>query len=185
MARKKRVAKPKTVKVKVIDRPTKPEPDTPYEVLDRIVRDHHDGLSMAKIALVWLYDVKADKNANLCLGKARKASDLDREFSMFDIVIFLNYQVWGELTPRQREALIDHECMHVTPTTDDQGEYKMDDRGRIVYRMRHHDIEEFRDVVKRHGLYLSNLQEFYKTIQAAPLFKDECQEPLPGLKVVS
>ena len=43
---------------------------------------------------------------------------------------------------------------------DTNGEPKQDEQGRTVYRIRRHDIEEFQDVVARHGLYTGKLEEF-------------------------
>lgn len=188
--KKRKAASIKIVKVKMIPRPDELSPGSPYEILDRIVRDHHEPLHMAHIALVAMFEVKADKDGHLMLGKCKIASDLDREFSEYDIVIFLNSHAWGELTPAQRDALVDHELMHATPSLDPEGEIKLDSRGRVVYRLRDHDIQEFNDVVKRHGIYLSDLAEFCRTLKAAPLFVDETKangtahrEPLKGIGV--
>ena len=45
-------------------------------------------------------------------------------------------------SPRQSE-------LHAAIAHDETGEPKLDERGRTVYRVRRHDIEEFTDVVAR------------------------------------
>src|ERR1022692_3742754 len=79
------------VKVQVVPRPPKgkkaPDPLDPYAILDSLVRDHHTDLAQARIAVAWLLDVHADRDGRLKLGDCKKATDLDREFREFDIVI--------------------------------------------------------------------------------------------------
>lgn len=161
--------------MQAIPRPTRKskDPAEPYGILDRVVAEWHEPLHKASIALAWMLDVKPDRDDHLVLGKCKKASDLDREFREFDIVILLNAKAWRELNEKQRTALIDHELCHATPSLDKNGEVILDERDRICYRTRKHDIEEFHAVVKRHGMYLSDLAEFMKSLQDAPLFTEE------------
>lgn len=90
-------------------------------------------------------------------------------------MILLNDTAWDGLTTSQREALIDHELCHAAIVLDDDGQPKKDDRGRLVCRIKKHDMEEFRAVVERHGLWTADLEQI---AQAAmndanrPLLKD-------------
>jgi hypothetical protein len=162
------------VKVQFIPRPPKarkpPDPLDPYGYLDRLVMAHHEPLADAKIALAWLLDVKPDCDGHLTLGRCRKATDLDREFREFDLVILLNAAAWRTLNEQQRAALVDHELCHATIAQDKHGEPILDERDRKCYRLRKHDIEEFHAVVKRHGVYLSDIAEFIRSAEQAPLF---------------
>lgn len=56
--------------------------------------------------------------------------------------------------------MIDHELCHCEVALDANGETKLDEQGRTCYRIRKHDIEEFKDVVSRHGVYTRELEEF-------------------------
>lgn len=181
MARRKtpRPPRKKVVKVQLIPRPEskprKPDPIEPYGYLDRLTK-HHEHLSEARIALAWMLDVKADADGHLTLGKCKKATDLDREFREFDFVILLNATAWKQFSELQRAALVDHELHHAGLVLNKKtGDPVEDERGRKVYRVRKHDLEEFRGVVKRHGLYKSDLEEFARTCQEAPLFKEEAK----------
>jgi hypothetical protein len=65
-------------------------------------------------------------------------------------VIELSYFYWRSLTEKQRRALIDHELCHCE--TDEEGKPKM----------RTHDVEEFSEVIKRHGLWRPDVEQFVK-----------------------
>jgi hypothetical protein len=168
--------KKKAVNVRLVDRQTEPEP---YRMMDDLIMDYHPHLEQARVALAWRYGWTSDKDGRLILGQCRKASDLDREFREFDAVILLNREVWEEesFTAAQKLAVIDHELCHLQLSEDKDGDPIRDERGRLVYRLRKHDLEEFRDVVNRHGCYKADLQAFAQVLlhsrankTAAPLF---------------
>lgn len=151
------------------------EPTEPYAILHDMINRYHPHLEDAKICLAWRMGWKHDKDNRLILGQCRKASDLDRELKEWDFVILLNSHVWhlSDFTIEKKRALIDHELMHAQVHVDDDGEVKKDNKGRTVYRIRKHDLEEFRDVVARHGFYKSDLAEFAKACidrASTPLF---------------
>jgi hypothetical protein len=156
----------RVVKVQFVPRPARksknPDPLEPYAILDGQVSSNHSDLAQARIALAWMLDVKADRDGHLTLGRCKKATDLDREFREFDLVILLNAQAWKELEPKQRVALMDHELCHATVAEDKNGDPIKDERDRLCYRIRKHDIEEFNAVVRRHSMYLSDIAEFVK-----------------------
>lgn len=153
-----------------------------YEMLNDLVGEQHHHLIDARIALAWRFGWKEDKDGRLKLGQAKKLSDLDREFRTgageeIDLVILLNYEVWnrGDFTCEQQLALIDHELCHFQFSKDDEtGEPKMDVRGRLIYRLRGHDVEEFTEIVARHGIWRHDLEKFAKQAgKAAGLFEDK------------
>lgn len=155
----------------------------PYQILERMLV-HHPELSGCRIGLAWKLDVKEDKDAHVMLGMCRKMSDLDRLLCPFDFIIILNRTAWEEnLLPDQRAALVDHECCHAAPSMDDEtGKQKTDTNGELVWRVRKHDIEEFREVVQRHGTYKADLARFVEAARERdnnPMFGDE-QEPIAG-----
>jgi hypothetical protein len=142
-----------------------------YELLYQLVDEHHEELSQShvKIALAWATAWKPDVDGRLMLGKCKKASDLDRELAPYDFVIFLNRWFWQDtrVTKEQRSALLDHELMHAAVAYDENGDMKRDDRGRTVYRVRKHDLEEFSDIVSRHGIWKSDIEAFARALRRA------------------
>jgi hypothetical protein len=69
-------------------------------------------------------------------------------------VLVFNWQAWAQLTPPQRIALVDHELAHCEQT----------DAG---WTMAGHDVEEFRSIVGRWGLWTPDLREFHTTASHA------------------
>lgn len=135
-----------------------------YALLDRIVEEHHEEVRYARIALAWAKSWKRDKDGRLTLGKCKRASDLDRELAEFDFIILLNKDFWQGFTTtdKHRAALLDHELCHAAPALDKHGHQVEDERGRKVWRTRKHDIEEFAEIVERHGTYKRDLEEFHR-----------------------
>jgi hypothetical protein len=142
------------------------EPE-PYKLLTQAREKWHKDTSEARIALAWKLREKADKDGHLVLGRCVKCSDLNREFAEYDFIIVLNKDVWNakEFDKKKKMALLDHEMCHVGPNLDvETGEHKRDDKGRLLFRTVKHQIEEFIDVVDRHGVYKSDLELFAKTL---------------------
>lgn len=177
MRRMKAGKKKKRVLVRLIERDLeKGEIAHPYRVLDKMVDDNHGHLKSAKIALAWRYGWKTDPDGRLKLGQARKASELDREMHCYDFVILLNHEAWNaaEFSEKQMAALIDHELCHCEVAKDEQGEVKEDEQGRTIWRIRKHDVEEFTEIVSRHGLWKGDLEKFAKAAiekSKAPLMR--------------
>lgn len=134
-----------------------------YQLLSDLVDAHHTELTDARIGLAWALSWRPDVDGRLKLGMCRRASDLDRELADFDFVVLLNKTFWQNVTVtlEQRAALLDHELCHATVKLDDRtNEPVRDERGRKVYRIRKHDIEEFADIVRRYGCYKRDLELF-------------------------
>jgi len=189
-----RVKKPrqhaKRVSYKLIARDTN-EGKAMYPMLSKLIEQHHDELTNARIALAWNTAWKADVDGRQKLGKCKKSSDLDRELAAFDFVVMLQMEWWqnATVTDDQRRALLDHELCHATVRLDRDGEPMRDERGRVVYRTRKHDIEEFSEIVERHGLYKRDLERFASALRRSKqksLIEDEPRPakptPLPPRK---
>ena len=136
-------AKRKKVTVHPIERDARGGPEC-YAILDRLLASVRDDLVMVKIALAWKSGWKPNKDGQLKAGKCCKPNEVSRQLMNYDVVILLNEEVWPHFEPLEKEELIYHELMHVAVVIDEaSGEAKLDTRGRIVIRLRHHDIEEF------------------------------------------
>jgi hypothetical protein len=133
------------------------ERDNAYRVLKEVRNKDHAHLAEAKIGLAWRMGWKADTDKHLKLGQCRKRGDLDRELDQFDFIILLNDEAWPRLTEDQKRALIDHELCHAALSMDADGGPKYNDRDRLVCRIKRHEVEEFRCIVERHGLWTQDL----------------------------
>lgn len=153
-----------------------------YATMERLWKLHHAkrvGIEGAncKIALGRAFKWKENADGQMRLGRCRILSELDRQLTGFDVVILLHNCLLGEAkdTAKLQEAVLDHELCHVAiqEDTQDAGP-KYDGHERIKYRCRRHDLEEFREIIERHGAYKPDVGEFANTVQET-LF-DEAEE---------
>jgi hypothetical protein len=149
--------KRKKVTVRLLKRMHAGEVTEPYRIMEKLLETEHGHLDGVKFAIAWRLGWRADADGRLELGKCRKRGDLDRELDAFDFVILLNDEAWPTLSAVEKRALVDHLLCHAKVVVDADGEPKQDDRGRLVCRIKKHEIEEFRAVIDRHGLYTADL----------------------------
>lgn len=147
--------------------------DKPTYAVLKLALKWHDELRFAAIALAWRKALKPDIDGHIVLGKCVRVTDLHREFEAYDFIVVLNKEYWEAFSPEQRLALMDHELCHAAARLDAKtSEQQQDEKGRKVWRTCKHDIEEFREVVERHGCYKADLEAFAKALrQKAPLFE--------------
>lgn len=168
--RRSRIPKPRRVHYELIDRGSLLGYPM-YLLLDKLVLAHHAELRDARLALAWCTSWKPDVDGRVTLGKCRKASDLDRELASFDFVILLSRSFWRheDVTELQRTALLDHELTHASVKYDEKGEPARDERDRIVYRVRKHDLDEFSDIARRYGCWKKDLEDFAAALKRQPV----------------
>ena len=153
-----------------------------YELLDEVRNKWHVQLEGARIALAWRKNLKTDKYGQLTLGMCVLVHDLYKELAEYDFIIVLNREVWVDptFTREQKMALVDHELCHADTAKCSDGEDKFDERGRRVYCIRPHDIQEFTAIVHRHGCYKRDLERFAEVIikrSRNPIFSDTSLDP--------
>lgn len=88
-----------------------------------------------------------------CLAIVRVVNLRDRAKGMGDAEIAFDADRWPDLTPQQREALVDHELEHLVLKRDRQDEVKLDDLGRPKLAIKTHDFDVggFYSVIRRHS----------------------------------
>lgn len=154
-----------------------------YALLHELMRAHHREIVSARVALAWQLAWQPDVDGRVVLGQCKKVADLEREVCEgrllharvdggthgYDFVILLRQAFWQDpnVSDLQRRALLDHELCHATVTLDAHGDPAVDDCGRIVYRTRKHDLEEFAEIAERHGCWKRDLEYFARAIDRA------------------
>lgn len=121
--------------------------DQPGAIAGVVIEPLHPQLALAKIG--YLFREKMERRGQVRLGTAAKASSKVLFLTGLDFLIEFNWQAWRELTPKQRIALVDHELCHCER-----------DIEKGVYTLRHHDVEEFSEIVRRWGLWTPDLCGF-------------------------
>lgn len=143
-----------------------PEKESEYKLLTKMRKKYHPEMKRARIALAWRIAYKPDKDGHLILGMCHRTSDMLKEFAEYDYVILLNKEVWNdkEFDTRKKLALLDHELCHTGRVMNKDGHQKRDERKRYCFRIKKHDIEEFRSVVKHHGVWKHDLELFAEAL---------------------
>lgn len=139
------------------------------DIAESLIEEFHPHIAELTVLYVFRSE-HSEENGKVVLGKARKVSGLNAYLafrSMVDdegdapqnvsgfFVIEIAYDTWQALTPSQRIALVDHEMSHIGPDG-----------------MRSHDVEEFRGVIERHGVWRPALEEFIEASKQVPLFEN-------------
>ncbi len=141
--------------------------DEPRKIANDMIAEIHQHLKLARIAYVFTTQkrVKCDR---IVLGKAQKLSAKLRWLSSgledmekgYDFIIEFDANEWKNLTEPQRKALVDHELCHCAG-------------GPGQWRVRGHDVEEFQQIIERHGFWKQDLQYFGSAAQQLPLVEPE------------
>jgi hypothetical protein len=148
------------------------------KIANRIIPKHHPHLiAVHKIDYVFRSEA-AQTGGKIVAGKTRKIGGLNAFLTLGAaaeegrpdgdtpavepfFVVEIAADIWGILTPSQREALVDHELCHCTTGINEQGE--------VVLKTRAHDVEEFKAIVERHGLWQPELEDLVKAATGTQL----------------
>jgi hypothetical protein len=109
-----------------------------------IIARYHPHLRQAAIAYL-LRRGTWKSRGQVITGKAAIAPEQWRLLSGCDLLLIINETVWQVLGDKGREVLLDHELSHFTPPTAGKD-------GSLHWAIREHDLQEFSEVVKRHGV---------------------------------
>lgn len=135
------------------------------EIAERIVQEHRPELEehVSGIRIQYMFQAEATAlgEGRVCAGKCVHCSDRDHALHGYDFLIVMARDVWDEATPEYRLALVDHELAHVGLKVTEEGEPAYDEvTGRRKGFCRRHEIEDFSDVIERHGTYHRGLVQF-------------------------
>lgn len=154
-------------------------PARPVErIASELIPKHHEHLAQCGITYLFI-DPTPKSKGKAVWGRARKISGLSayligqptlsdemrnermegKDFEFF--VVEIAEMVWGLLDDRARRALVDHELSHCWAGETDRGDYTLTTTG--------HDVEEFRGVIERHGMWRQEITEFAKTVEQLTL----------------
>lgn len=134
-----------------------------------LITQYHRHLEQATI-LYLMTTKNTMRSGKLVLGKATKPAGLVRFLSSAhvaqeepaDFIITLNSTAWEErLTESQKEALLDHELCHCG--------YELNGDDEVKWVIRPHDVEEFAEIIERHGLWEPELERMADAIEQLKL----------------
>lgn len=135
--------------------------DEAKEIAEEMIPEVHQHLRTANIA--YLFTTQDRKKAGrVILGTASKLSPVQRFLSSdsgdegYDFIILFGKNQWDLMTDKKKKAVVDHELCHCSV-------------GSKGWALRGHDVEEFREVIERHGLYKEDVREFAETARQLEL----------------
>lgn len=122
---------------------------------EELIPKYHPHLTTVRVEYVFNEAAMKSKGKEL-FARAKKKSGLDaflfapptEDDPKPFFVIEINKQAWDVLNKKQKRALVDHELCHCLWDVE-KGLY-----------MRTHDVEEFSEIIKRHGLWQPDVQLF-------------------------
>jgi hypothetical protein len=135
------------------------------DIATRYINEHHQHL--ANVLIVYLFNAKTiKKGGKELLGEAKLVSGLNAYLATRDLeerpeqlfVITISKSAWDLLEDNlpAREALIDHELRHCSRDLEDG-----------ALSINPHDIEEFFDIVRRHGPWMKDIHTFIEAAKNA------------------
>jgi hypothetical protein len=164
-----------------------------------LIQQHHAHLREATILFIFT-DQKRKRCDRVRLGSAGKLTALQRFLSSgmdsvelgADFVILIDSNLWPLLSATARTALVDHELCHAAVFVKDDSDKpavwrrlakdeSKDDFDEWRYGMRGHDIEEFGEVLYRHGFWKPEAPErAFGEIVALQLKLPPDEQPAPN-----
>lgn len=137
-------------------------------VAKELIAEHHRHLLNVEVVYVFLSKTPKNKGKDVW-GRAKKVSglpaflasrqqhDITYEEQADDLfVIEISEEVWERLKPKARRALVDHELSHCWVIWDEKAE---SDSLSVIG----HDVAEFEAILKRHGLWNDDVEDFVRT----------------------
>lgn len=129
------------------------------EIAEKLISKHHHELASAKF--IYLCRNKSAKSGGKPVpGHIKKLAPMDKHLSRSyceageepDFVMVVALDVWNDLQPNQRVALIDHLLTRCQAVEDEKS-------GEMKFSIRPPQVQEFPEVVERHGRWNEDLIE--------------------------
>src|SRR3990172_7846031 len=122
-------------------------------IAEQLIEQYHPWLQDANIGFIFRDEAQKQSNGRLVLAQAQRITSKLQVYLEYDFLIWVSKKDWeGRLTDAQLEALIDHELCHCI-------------RNSNGWAIRPHDVQEFWQVIKRHGLWSNDLQGARELLQ--------------------
>lgn len=134
-------------------------------IANQLINQYHEHLATANIGFIFRDKATTSKGKTVYATTKKPPSWLS-VYKELHFLIEIAQDEWTKLMTDQRIALIDHELCHCGFDPDDE------DKTWIIG----HDVEEFREIIGRHGFWNASLLKSSKT------FKDVLQTKLDGFE---
>ena len=127
-----------------------PAPDV-KEMAQKLIGKYHGILREAKFSYVYK-DATWNKDGKPCAGELKVMSPYVHVLTGYDYGIIINYKYWLQLETPLREAILDHLLSSCFADEDKEGNIK--------WKKIKPTVNEFPEVIVRHGAYTQELKNF-------------------------
>ncbi len=117
-----------------------------------LIPPYHPELAEARIMYVFISEA-SKVNGKEIPGTAKKMSGFNAWALEIDFVITVALDKWNEMIESQRNALVDHLLERCYGEEDEES-------GETKWKMRDPDVQEFPNILHRHGAWNEDLQGF-------------------------
>lgn len=128
------------------------EAEAVESLAEGLIPNYHSELATARILYVFV-DKASKKGGKELLGKAQKVGGIWEYYAEKDFVITVPLDKWAQLEDAQRTALVDSLLERCTGEEDEK-------TGEIKWLVREPDVQEFSNILERHGAWHSDLERF-------------------------
>lgn len=128
-------------------------PNSVIHTAETLIKQYHPALQMARIAFVMRSEAQK-RGERKIIGSTTKVPAKMQPHLEYDYLIWLSQDDYDMMSTGEREALIDHELMHCKYNPDTG-----------TWGIREHDIQEFSEIVSRHGLWSADLRRMDKAAE--------------------
>lgn len=142
------------------------------QLAESLIDKHHPHLKDAKKHIGFYIREGNSKWA----GKAKKCTAFERHMTDYMLFIFINKEAWKTMNQEQRAALVDHELCHFTRAEWEEPDPNDSSKWITMYGpaedsdswgLREHDVEEFSEIIERHGLWEKGIESFAAAVREA------------------
>jgi len=139
------------------------------EIAELYIQKYHSHLIDMDVRVDYVFVSKTPKrNGKDVWGTCKKVSNLNallagQESPFF--VITIAEPIWGQLPQSGKEALVDHLLCHAESQYNQKEDEDPEDDV-IKLSIRPYDVEEFAQIIRRHGLWRDDVKDFVKSVQA-------------------
>ena len=154
----------------------------PAAIAARLIRDEPEHRHLADVSFLWLMrnteHLQGGKRILAMVHKPEVQGKLKPLFEQMlvekygyfpDYLITVDKEYWDTANDHCKTALVWHELAHVKPAVDKFGDPRFNvQTGEPIFQLVMHDIEEFNSVVRRFGLWKSDLKAFIDAANEAP-----------------
>jgi len=130
------------------------------QLANSIIKVHYPKIEVLKVAYVFR-EIAPVSGGKTTAGMTYRCDDRNFALHHYDFVIEIGKDVWDDATDDFRRALMDHELGHIGLVLDENGQPIRDEKtGRLKVTINKHDVEEFDQILERHGAYHADLRKF-------------------------